>query len=337
MEKTMEIPLTRGQVAIIDVDDWHLIKDYKWHAQWSTSKNGYYAGTNMPNGKGRYSGVGMHRFIMNAKKGEVVDHIDGHGLNNRKDNLRIVSARENAMNKGISIRNTSTVTGVTFEKGCKKWRARIGFDKKLIDLGCFYNFDDAVEARRKAEDKYYGEFARRTEPVIEEYVAPKKERETFSNLWYMFGYGEVYCISLSHEQYSIIDICDYEKIRKYTWSYATSNYAIGYVNGASISMHRYIKSAPNNKVVDHINGDGLDNRRCNLRLASAVENAWNTKARSSSRTGYKNISLIKNQWAVIMMIGSIQTYLGRFPTLEEALDVRNAAYREHRGEFARYD
>ena len=337
MAETMEIPLTRGQVAIIDVEDWHLIKDYNWCAQWSQSKKGYYAISSKRTEAGKYKTVWMHRIIMKAKGKEVVDHIDGHGLNNTKANLRIVGHRENATNRRLRSDSTSKVAGVSLDKESKKWKVHIVINKKQVTIGRFKDYNDAVAARKAAEDEHYGEFARRTEPIIEEYVAPPESRDPLPYLWYMFGYGEVYCVPLTQDEYAIIDVCDYDKVKDHRWFLTAQKYAGTNINGTGVLLHRMIMNNPSGMLVDHINGDRIDDRRCNLRLASALENSWNTKAKNSSSTGYKNISKIKNSWQVMLRINGLSTYLGRFPTLEEALEVRNAAYREHRGEFARYD
>lgn len=339
MKEAMEIPLTRGQVAIIDADDWHLIKDYKWYAQWSPSKRGYYAvSTSSEKTKaGKNKTVWMHRIIMKATGKVVVDHIDGHGLNNTKENLRVVGHRENAINRKLMRNSTSMATGVSFDKESRKWKVHIRINKKQVTLGRFVDYDEAVAIRKAAEDEHYGEFARRTEPVVEEYVAPPESRDTSPIIWYMFGYGEVYFVPLTQNEHAIIDVCDYDKTKDYKWFFTAQGYAGTNINGTGVLLHRHFMNPPDGQVVDHINGDRIDDRRCNLRLVSALENSWNTKAKNSSSTGYKNISKIKSSWQVILRINGISTYLGRFPTLEEALEVRNAAYREHRGEFAKYD
>ena len=338
MEETMEIPLTRGQVAIIDVEDWYLIKDYKWFAYWCPSKKGYYAMTHIPDGKGSYSNTGMHRLIMDAKKGEIVDHINGHGLNNTRNNLRIVTARENAINQKLRINNTSGKMGVTFDKERNNWRVRIHIEGKRITIGRFDNFQDAVAARKAAEDEYYGEFARRTEPVIEEYVAPPEKRDISLLLWYLIGYGEVYIVPLTQNQYSIIDLESYHKIADVCWAFGSGGYAIGYVDGAHILMQRHLTNPSEGQVVDHINGDKIDNRISNLRCVTPQQNSWNSRAKNYAISERKGVHMTNSgSFEVRLRINGKPTYIGRYPTLEEAIEVRNAAYRKYHGDFARYD
>lgn len=87
------------------------------------------------------------------------DHIDRNEFNNRKNNLRKATCSENAMNRSIRSNNISGITGVWWHKKNKKWCADIGKEGKRIFLGSFYNKDDAIKARLKAEKEYFGEFA----------------------------------------------------------------------------------------------------------------------------------------------------------------------------------
>lgn len=103
----------------------------------------------------------LHRFLMNAERGTIVDHIDGNGLNNCRANLRIVTSGQNAMNMGLSARNSTGTTGVCWAQHPRKYMAYITVNKKTIHLGFFHSFDAASEARLAAEIKYHGEFSRR--------------------------------------------------------------------------------------------------------------------------------------------------------------------------------
>jgi len=87
-------------------------------------------------------------------KGFEIDHIDHNSLNNRIENLRLVSSRENSMNLPLPKHNTSGRVGITWAKREKKWQAQIGLDYKTIILGHFDKFEDAVAAREAAEKKY---------------------------------------------------------------------------------------------------------------------------------------------------------------------------------------
>lgn len=88
---------------------------------------------------------------------DVLDHRDGNKLNNNVVNLRPATAQQNHRNTPVRKHSTSGVTGVNKHKG--KWRAYIYVDSTQIYLGRFLVKDLAIEARRIAEEKYFGEFA----------------------------------------------------------------------------------------------------------------------------------------------------------------------------------
>lgn len=92
---------------------------------------------------------------MDCPKGYVVDHINGNKLDNRKDNLRICTQSDNTKNHVIGKNNTSGYSGIIYNKDNKNWRVRIG-DK---EIGSFFNFEDAMIARKDAEEKYFGEYS----------------------------------------------------------------------------------------------------------------------------------------------------------------------------------
>lgn len=96
----------------------------------------------------------MHRIIYFWYHGvwpEYVDHIDGNPLNNKIENLRSVSAAENALNKKLPVSNKSGIMGVNFNEKTKKWVASGTCNKKLTHIGTFDDKDDAIAARRQWE------------------------------------------------------------------------------------------------------------------------------------------------------------------------------------------
>ncbi len=91
------IKLTKGHLAIVDDDDFEKINLLSWHYQ-PKCNTGYAIGHIRVGGKS--STRRMHRMILNANNGDIVDHINGNGLDNRKENLRIVSHKLNCINWG---------------------------------------------------------------------------------------------------------------------------------------------------------------------------------------------------------------------------------------------
>ena len=97
---------------------------------------------------------------MNAQD-KVIDHIDGNTLNNRKTNLRVCTVQQNGCNHKMSKKNTSGISGVYFSSKYNKWYAQITVNRKTISLGTYNTYEDAVQARKDAEDTYFGNFKRK--------------------------------------------------------------------------------------------------------------------------------------------------------------------------------
>ena len=97
-------------------------------------------------------------FLTNHDDKLCVDHIDRNRLNNHISNLRYATKSENGMNQSKRSDNTSGIKGVNFHKTNKKWRAQITKDGRKIFLGYFESKEEAIEARSKAEEKYFKEF-----------------------------------------------------------------------------------------------------------------------------------------------------------------------------------
>lgn len=143
------IQLTKGKRAIVDDEDFEFLNQFKWC---------YHLGYAI-----RYAGGGrknrrferMHRVVNNTPDELFTDHINGDKLDNRKSNLRTVDHRANSINRKIQPNNTSGVRGVYFVKSCPGWLASIQVRGKQIHIGYFKNFQDAVNARHKAEKKYF--------------------------------------------------------------------------------------------------------------------------------------------------------------------------------------
>jgi len=149
-----EIPLTQGQVALVDDEDYEWLNKYKWCARWNKGTGSFYA---LRKNKGKSES--MHRDIMKPSKGLVVDHINHNTLDNRKSELRIVTHQQNIMNKSVHKNNSSGFAGVKWHKKNKSWISTIRFNYKDIYLGSFKLKCQAIKTRRNAEEKYFGEYA----------------------------------------------------------------------------------------------------------------------------------------------------------------------------------
>lgn len=106
----------------------------------------------------------LHEAIIQLSGQEVpdgyeIDHKDGNKLNCLDENLRICSHSQNGQNRGKNKNNTSGYKGVTWDRACQKWHARVTINNKEINLGNFKEVEDAARAYNVAAIKHFGEFA----------------------------------------------------------------------------------------------------------------------------------------------------------------------------------
>ena len=142
-----EIKLTQDKTVLVDDEDFELLKNHKWSA--IKQPNTFYAVRMPSRSLGKRKHIRMHCEIMaNLPTGMMVDHIDGNGLNNQKNNLRIVTQRQNLQHR-INYPKTSKYPGVHLLKINKKWRAQARIDGKKKALGTFSEEIDAFVAYQK--------------------------------------------------------------------------------------------------------------------------------------------------------------------------------------------
>lgn len=142
---------TKGNIktrALIDIEDVEKCKEIKWYHR-KNGKQEYVYGTSLDGEK-----IILHRFILNTKINDIVDHINHNGLDNRKINLRICLHKENIRNQ-----NKEKIIGVNYDKKRNKWVAQITKDYKNYFLGRFDTFEEAIIARIEAETRLFEQFS----------------------------------------------------------------------------------------------------------------------------------------------------------------------------------
>ncbi len=148
-----------GEWAIVDEGDYRRLSKYKWSIV-GDEKHKYAARILREKKYGRIKTVYLHREIMNAPKGLVVDHINNKGLDDRRANLRLATHSQNCCNRPIKGRGTSKYVGVCFVKSKKRWCARTKYYGKAMFLGYYDCEIEAAKAYDAGAKKYHGEFAR---------------------------------------------------------------------------------------------------------------------------------------------------------------------------------
>ena len=153
------IYLGEEEWTILDQKDYYRLRDFKWIV-YGTRYN-LYAVRNKKISPNETRTVRLHREIMNAPTGLLVDHKNGNSLDNRRDNLRLATHFQNSCNARKSKSNfTSQYKGVQFRKKKNRWISVIYYHQKAIWLGTFKSEIDAAKAYDEAAKKYHGEFAR---------------------------------------------------------------------------------------------------------------------------------------------------------------------------------
>lgn len=231
-----EIPLTQGKVALVDDEDYDLVSKYTWHSL----KNGntFYASRSVGCRKDKTKTTSsMHRLIMNFPKSPLkIDHINGNGLDNTRDNLRICTNSQNQMNSTTKRggNSSSHYKGVSWNKKSGKWKASIGItingQYKNIYIGMFLCEHKAAQVYNEVAVNYFGTFAKLN--TINIALASTYQSTAFPN--WTSKYRGVYWDS--HSNKWRVSIRVYNK-SIYPGSFKTENEAAKAYNDAAMLYH----------------------------------------------------------------------------------------------------
>lgn len=160
-------------------------------------------------------------------------------------------------------------------------------------------------------------------------------------------------IKLTQNKFAFVDDKDFDWLNQWKWCYIKTKQGLGYVRthehitNKGLFMHRVIMGNPINKQIDHINGNRLDNRRCNLRICTRSQNNMN-RIKIINKHGFKGIYFQKrikgkksnrktifNHWYAQISINGKRIKLGSFATKEDAAKAYNLAALKYFGPFAR--
>ena len=135
----------------------------------------------------------------------------------------------------------------------------------------------------------------------------------------------------------LADAEDYEMLQKYSWCISKTGYAVACIQKRVRKMHRCILANKLNDgdIIDHANGDPLDNRKTNLRICTPAENGKNISVKSSNKLGVKGVRLTKNgTYNVRLVVDGKEIHVGNFRTLEAAISAHTEAERKYHGAYA---
>jgi hypothetical protein len=158
---------------------------------------------------------------------------------------------------------------------------------------------------------------------------------------FVFGRGgTMKRIELTQGKYATVDDVDYEKVSQHKWWAQQSNlsdhlwYAMTKIDTQVVSLHRFLMECPKGEV-DHKDGDGLNNRRANLREVTKTQQRMNQKRFKNNQSGFKGVRWEANKWRARIGVNNKHIHLGRFENKLDAAKAYNDAAQKYFGQYAR--
>jgi hypothetical protein len=142
------------------------------------------------------------------------------------------------------------------------------------------------------------------------------------------------------KEFAIVDADDIEKLPKCPWRLNAYGYVVGYIKISKYVysqpfIHRVIINCPHGFAIDHINGDKLDNRKCNLRIVTAQQNKMNSSVYKNNKSGFKGVNLEGRKYRATIKLNGKKMHIGLFETPEQAAKAYDEIAKNIFGEYAR--
>lgn len=153
-----EIELTQNKYTTVDNEHYDWLSQYSWHIKQAKNRSDY-AKFTTPRKDGKQKTIHMHQILLWCPQGYEIDHINGNGLDNRMENLRIVTRLQNSMNQHKKKIGKSKYKGITYDTRSNSWQARIGKNNQRFNIGTFKKEEDAAQAYDNKAKELFGEFA----------------------------------------------------------------------------------------------------------------------------------------------------------------------------------
>ena len=298
----MKIIYTRkGEEIFVDDEDYEWLNQYNWY-----SSQGYATRATSRKDSVKRKYILMHREITNAPKGMVIDHKDHKTMNNQKENLRICTHKENAMNKKIAKSNNSGYPGVYWSESQGRWIVRIGLDRGTIRIGTYMDWEDAVRARQDAEIKYFGEFKNEYMEIDQEKYDQSSNRKTTS---YKKSISGVKGISWNSSKSKFETFIPIESVPTFIGAFRELSKALEI---------KIIAEKERDKLIELEGVCDIDNLRINI---------FGTRLDHKNKSGTTGVYFNNNnqKWYSFIQINRKKIHLGVYETKEEAVISRKNA------------
>lgn len=153
---------------------------------------------------------------------------------------------------------------------------------------------------------------------------------------YDFSNEDYVIIITKKNEEILVDKEDFDKIKQWSWCVSKQGYAVANINHIVTKINHVIFPQIKHKVQDHINGNKLDNRKCNIRYCTPTENSRNCGVPKNSSTGVTGVVKTRNNtYMARIMVDRKEMYIGIYKTFEEAVKARQEAEKKYFGEYRR--